>query len=110
MPHEILPILEFEELIEIFEYPSKRSAKRAITLGTFPVPVFTMAYRTVAHVDAVELYFSEQRKESMEWLRRRYGIIPSNNLVKTEPRLDLYRKLGQGDMILESQENSDESL
>jgi hypothetical protein len=107
MTSEILPILEFDELIEIFEYPSKRSAKRAIANGTFPVPVFTMAYRTVAHVDAVELYFSEQRKESMEWLRRRYGIKPSNRLVPTEPRLDLYRKLGQGDMIIESQPAKD---
>jgi len=95
MPNSILPILEFDELVEIFEYPNVRAARRAIKAGTFPVPVFQMANRTVAHVDAVELYFSEQRNASMSWLRNRYGIQPDSKRLPTSPRLDLYRQLGQ---------------
>jgi hypothetical protein len=94
MANDILPILELEELIEIFEYPSARSARRAIHNGTFPVPIFKLANRTVAHVDAVELYFSEMRQASMTWLKDRYGIEPKAGDVPTSPRLEVYRKAG----------------
>lgn len=100
MPEErMLPILEFDELIEIFEYTSQRAARRAIKAGTFPVPVFEMAHRTVAHVDAVELYFTEQRNASMSWLKKRYGIQPDEQRLPTSPRLDLYRQLGRKERI-----------
>jgi hypothetical protein len=95
MTSNILPILEFDELIELFEYTNHRAARRAIKAGTFPVPVFEMAGRTVAHVDAVELYFSEQRDASMAWLKKRYGIHSDSQRLPTSPRLDLYRQLGQ---------------
>jgi hypothetical protein len=91
----ILPILEIDELVEIFEYTNRRAAVRAIKQGTFPVPVFTLAGRTVAHVDAVSLFFEEQRQASMTWLKDRYGIEPERNRPRSEPRLDLYRQLGQ---------------
>jgi len=95
MTEKMLPILEFDELVEIFEYTNQRAARRAIKAGTFPVPVFEMANRTVAHVDAVELYFTEQRNASMSWLKRKYGIEPGEQHLPTSPRLDLYRQLGR---------------
>lgn len=94
MKDQILPILEFDELIELFEYTNQRAARRAINNGTFPVPVFTLANRTVAHVDAVTLYFNEQRSASMTWLKNRYGIEENELTVKSSPKLDLYRKIG----------------
>lgn len=90
----MLPILELDELIAIFEYTNKRAAKRAIKRGSFPVPIFRMAGRTVAHVDAVQLYFAERRAESMTWLKRHYGI-EDNAQLPTEPRLEEYRRLAQ---------------
>lgn len=94
MTDNILPILEFDELVELFEYTNHRAARRAVKAGTFPVPVFEMAGRTVAHVDAVELYFSEQREASMSWLKKRYGVEPNSTDIPTSPRLDLYRQIG----------------
>ena len=91
---KLLPIFEFDELVEIFEYTNSRAARRAIKNGTFPVPVFELANRTVAHIDAVTLFFSEQRQASMQWLKHRYGIEEDGFRLPTEPRLDLYRKLG----------------
>lgn len=91
----LLPIFEFDELVEIFEYPNARAARRAIKSGTFPVPVFILANRTVSHVDAVTLYFSEQREASLSWLKSRYGIEDVRTALPTSPRLDLYRQLGQ---------------
>lgn len=61
MPHEIFPILEFDELIELFEYKNRRAALRAIREGRFPVRVFILAGRRVAHVDSIDKYFEEQR-------------------------------------------------
>lgn len=101
-PANLLPILEFDELIEIFQYTNKRAAKRAITAGTFPVPIFKMAGRTVAHVDAVSVYFAEQRKTSMTWLQKRYGITENQASPKSEPRLDKLRQLGERDLVEES--------
>lgn len=94
MAHDILPILEIDELAEIFEYPNVRQARRAIRAGKFPVPVFQFAGRTVAHVDAIEVYFEKQREASMMWLKDRYGIEPGPGTVPTTPRLEAYRKMG----------------
>jgi len=87
----MLPILEFDELVEIFGYTSLREAQKDIRAGKFPVPLFKMARRTVAHVDAVKVYFDERRDESMTWLKRRYGIDPAD-IAPTEARLDLLQK------------------
>ena len=95
--------LEFDELIEIFGYPNARQAKRAIVAGTFPVPIFKMAHRTVAHVDCVSVYFQERRAESMTWLEKRYGITPGQAAPKTEPRLDMLRQLGERDLVANSE-------
>jgi hypothetical protein len=93
MTDNILPILEFDELVELFDYTNTRAARRAIKAGTFPVPVFELAGRTVSHVDAVTLFFNERRDQSMKWLKDRYGLEDSQPLP-TSPRLDLYRQLG----------------
>jgi hypothetical protein len=95
MPNDILPILEFDELVELLDYIHARAARRAIQAGTFPIPVFEFAGRTVAHVDAVELYFKEMRDNSMTWLKNRYGMTEEDAAIATSPRIDLYRKQGQ---------------
>lgn len=69
----MLPILEFEELVEIFEYKNERAARRALRLGTFPVPTFELAGRTVAHVDSIDLFFKKKAEEGIEWMEKRYG-------------------------------------
>lgn len=92
--NDILPILEMDELIELFDYGNIQRARRAIRNGTFPVPLFKLAGRNVAHVDAVTLYFNEQRDASMAWLKRRYGIEEGEFAARTSPKLDAYRKLG----------------
>lgn len=68
----LLPIMEFDELVELFEYKNERAARRALRLGTFPVPVFELAGRTVAHVDVVRKFFDEKYAEGMEALKARY--------------------------------------
>lgn len=73
-PDNLLPILEFDELIEIFGYPNSRSARRAIRLGRFPVPVFQFANRTVAHVDVIDKFFKEKYDEGATWLDERYRV------------------------------------
>lgn len=96
---KILPILEMDEMVEIFDYTNRRAAVRAIKQGTFPVPVFELAGRLVAHVDAVSLYFEEQRQASMTWLKDRYGITESETRQRTTPRLDAYRRIGQQERL-----------
>lgn len=91
MSSKILPILELDELAELFDYPSLRQVKRAIRAGTFPIPLFKLGKRYVAHVDAVELWFTDQRKASMSWMERRYKLDPED-VAASEPRLDLLRK------------------
>jgi hypothetical protein len=98
---KILPILEMDEMVEIFDYTNRRAAVRAIKQGTFPVPVFELAGRYVAHVDAVSLYFEEQRQASMTWLKDRYGITESDTKIATTPKLDIYRKMGQKERTVE---------
>jgi hypothetical protein len=63
---KLLPILELDELVEIFEYTNVRAARRAIRLKKFPVPVFELAGRTVAHEDAVELFMKRMRDEALD--------------------------------------------
>lgn len=70
---KLLPILEFNELIEIFEYTNERAARRAMRLDKFPVPTFEFAGRTVAHVDVIDLYFKAQRGEAIDWMKEKYG-------------------------------------
>lgn len=72
-PDKVLPILEFDELVALFEYTNERAARRAIRLDRFPVPTFELAGRTVAHVDVVEAFFESQRKGGFQWLVERYG-------------------------------------
>lgn len=97
---KLLPVLEMDELVELFEYKNRRAAVRAIKEGTFPVPVFTLAPgRMVAHVDAISLFFEEQRQASMTWLKERYGITESETRQRTTPRLDAYRRIGQQERL-----------
>lgn len=65
----LLPIYELAELVEIFEYANIRAARRAIRLEKFPVPVFELAGRTVAHIDAVDLLMKRKRQEAMNALK-----------------------------------------
>ena len=67
---QLLPILELEELVEIFGYKNVRAARRALRLGKFPVKTFELAGRTVAHVDVVEQYVEHMRTESISHLER----------------------------------------
>ena len=67
-PDSLLPILELDELVEIFEYTNVRAAKRALRLGSFPVPTFTLAGRVVAHKDVVERLMERMRIEALEEL------------------------------------------
>lgn len=68
-PDKLLPILELDELVEIFEYTNVRAARRAIRLETFPVPTFELAGRTVAHADAVDLFMKRKRDEAMSAMK-----------------------------------------
>ena len=70
----ILPILEFDELIELFGYANERAARRAMRLKKFPVPTFKLAGRTVAHVDVVKRYFDEKYDEGVTDLKLRAGL------------------------------------
>jgi len=63
--HKYMPILELDELQEIFEYSSRRQLNRAIRLGRFPIPLFTFHGRRVAHSDAVDLFFEEKKKQAI---------------------------------------------
>ena len=65
----LLPIYELAELVEIFEYTNIRAARRAIRLEIFPVPVFELAGRTVAHIDSVDLLMKRKRQEAMRYLK-----------------------------------------
>ena len=67
-----LPILEFDELTELFSYTNERAARRALRMGTFPVKTFELAGRTVAHVDVVSAYFDAKRKEGMAALKEAF--------------------------------------
>lgn len=71
----ITPILEFDELTEVFGYKNERAARRALRLDKFPVPTFELAGRTVAHVDVVNEFFKRMYGEGVEILRSR-GVLP----------------------------------
>lgn len=69
----LTPILEFDELVEIFGYVNERAARRAVRLGTFPIPTFELAGRTVAHIDVLKKFFDEKYDEGVSDLQNRYG-------------------------------------
>lgn len=71
-PDKLMPILEFDELVEIFGYTNARSARRAMRLDKFPIPTFEIAGRTVAHVDVLKEYFDKKYDESIVALRDKY--------------------------------------
>jgi hypothetical protein len=68
-PDTLLPILEFDELVELFGYRNERAARRALRLGKFPVKTFLLAGRTVAHVDVVNGYFDLEKQEGLDDLQ-----------------------------------------
>ena len=70
--NRLTPILEFDELVEIFGYTNERAARRAIRLDKFPIPTFELAGRTVAHIDVVKRFFDEKYDEGSNWLKDRY--------------------------------------
>jgi hypothetical protein len=72
----LTPILEFDELVEIFGYVNERAARRALRLGTFPIPTFELAGRTVAHIDVLKKFFDEKYDEGVTQLVDRYGDEP----------------------------------
>ena len=89
---KILPILELEELVEIFDYTNRRAAVRAIKEGSFPVPVFKLAGRLVAHrVGDRDLRRAARGQPMLAFA----GWIEAGDRLITEPRLDKYRKTGQ---------------
>jgi len=65
----MLPLYELDELVELFGYTNVRAVRRAIRLEIFPVPVFQLAGRTVAHIDAVDLFLKRKRQEAMNALK-----------------------------------------
>ena len=68
------PVIELNELADLFGYTNLRAARRAIRMETFPVQVFELAGRTVAHKDAVTHYFAARSDESLMWTKHRYGM------------------------------------
>lgn len=68
----LTPILEFDELVEIFGYVNERAARRAVRIGTFPIPTFELAGRTVAHIDVLKKFFDEKYDEGVSSLKDRY--------------------------------------
>lgn len=70
--NRLTPILEFDELVEIFGYVNERAARRAVRLGTFPIPTFELAGRTVAHIDVLKKFFDEKYDEGVKDLKTRY--------------------------------------
>ena len=74
----LTPILEFDELVEIFGYTNERAARRHLRLGKFPVPTFELAGRTVAHIDVVKKFFDEKYDEGCATLVHRYGAGQSD--------------------------------
>ena len=65
MTDKLSPILEFDELVEVFGYVNERAARRALRLNRFPVKTFELAGRTVAHVDVVTAYFETQKQDGL---------------------------------------------
>lgn len=60
-----LPILEFDELVEVFQYKNARALRRAIRLKLFPIKTFLLAGRTVAHISAVDQFFDKMKDEAL---------------------------------------------
>ena len=61
----LTPILEFDELVEIFGYTNERAPRRAIRIDAFPVPTFDLAGRTEAHIDVVDAFFKKKYDEGV---------------------------------------------
>ncbi len=68
MAKKILPIYDIDELIEIFDFPNRRSINRALRTGALPIKMFQLRGRRVCHVDVVERYFENMKKEGIEAL------------------------------------------
>ena len=67
MPIE-LPIIELDELVELFQYTNRRALVRAIRLKRFPIKTFDVGGRLVAHAGAVDQYFDHMKAESLKEL------------------------------------------
>lgn len=69
MTENIAPVMELDELQEIFGYKNRRALQHALRTGKFPVATFEMADRTVAHVEVVAKYFEQKKQEGLASLQ-----------------------------------------
>ena len=58
-----LPYMELEEVSALLGYVNVRAAKRALKAGTFEIPTYQLAGRTVCNVAVVKKYFNEKTEE-----------------------------------------------
>lgn len=58
-----LPYMELEEIVALLGYTNIRAAKRALKLGTFEIPIFTLAGRPVISIAVAKKYFAEKTEE-----------------------------------------------
>ena len=68
MSSKVLPIYDMEELMEIFEYPNRRSLNRALRIGALPIKTFVLNGKRVCHIAVVEKYFEMQKEEGFKVL------------------------------------------
>ena len=63
-----LPIIELDQMTEIFGYKNIRATQHAIRRGTFPIKTFKLVGRTVAHAGLVDTFFERMKAEGVEAL------------------------------------------
>ena len=60
-----LPIIELDQMTEIFGYKNIRATRHAIRRGTFPIKTFKLVGRTVAHAGLVDAFFERMKAEGV---------------------------------------------
>lgn len=63
-----IPVIEIDEMVDIFGYMNRRALIRAIREDRFEVPLFTLGNRKVAHVKSVEKYINKMKRAEIRKL------------------------------------------
>lgn len=65
---EYIPVIEIDEMVDIFGYTNRRALIRAIRENRFEVPLFMLGNRKVAHVESIESYINKMKRAEIRKL------------------------------------------
>jgi transcriptional accessory protein Tex/SPT6 len=79
-----LPFIELEDLVILFRYANRESARLAIERGVFPVEVYLLNGSYVADREVVRQFFKWQREKGLASLNKKIKKAEAERMKRVE--------------------------